>query len=62
MQVGGSSQEGIVYKGQTRFALPIGPLIPLSVQVVEMTIAQDVVASFLSSRDELNGRYQNAVC
>ena len=65
MQVGSSGQEGIVYKGQTRFALvalPIGPLFPLSVQVVEMAIAQDVAASFLSSRDELNGRYRNAVC
>ena len=47
-----------MYKGQTRFAfvaLPIGPLVPLSVQVVEMTTVQDVAASFLSSRDELNG-------
>ena len=63
--MGSCSQEGIVYKGQTRFALvalPIGALILLSDHVVEMTIAQDVVASFLSSRDELNGRYQNAVC
>ena len=48
-----------MYKGQTRFALvalPIGALILLSDHVVEMTIAQDVAASFLSSREELDGR------
>ena len=48
-----------MYKGQTRFALvalPIGPLVLLSDQVVEMTIVQDVAASFLSSREELDGR------
>ena len=48
-----------MYKGQTRFALvalPIGPLVLLSDQVVEMTIVQDVAASFLSSREELHGR------
>ena len=51
-----------MYKGQTRFAfvaLPIGPLVPLSVQVVEMTIVEDFTASFLSSRDELDGRGRN---
>ena len=45
-----------MYKGQTKFALvalPIGPLVLLSDQVVEMTIVQDVAASFLSSREEL---------
>ena len=59
VKVGSCSQEGIVYKGQTRFvlvALPIGPLVLLSDQVVEMTIVQDIAASFLSSREELDGR------
>ena len=38
-----------MYKGQTRFALvalPIGPLVLLSDQVVEMTIVQDVRLPF----------------
>ena len=59
MQVGSSGQEGIVFKGQKRFALvalPIGPLFPLSVQVIEMAIVKDVASFFLSSRDELDGR------
>ena len=53
VQVGSSSQEGIVYKGQKRFALPIGPLVPHSHSV---QVVQDVAASFHSSRDEIDGR------
>ena len=45
----GSRAEGVLDKGKAGLALPVGLVDLLPVQMVEVTIVEDVAAAFLSS-------------
>ena len=58
MIVRGSRTEGVLDKDKAALALvalPVGLVVLLSVQVVEVTTVEDVAPAFLSARNKLGG-------